>query len=147
MIVSSVNILFLLLILFFQCWLQVLAPDVATTATTNSEDESSPDPDLALEGQCVVVCDAMTLPSTAPQTTDDRWRKKPKRYAFSVMKKGTDAPTRDEIVFDHHLLNVGNAFDLSRSVFTAAVSGVYFFQFTIFKVSNNRELTVSLTVS
>ena len=127
-------------------WLHVTAPDVTTSATSKYPEDTLPDPGLALEGNCVVVCDAVRLQSSRIQNTHNGFTKKSRRLAFSVVQMGTNAPSRG-IMFDHLLVNVGNAYDMSRSIFTAPVSGVYSFQFTIFKVLNKRQLTVALTVS
>lgn len=141
------------------------------------------DPTVALEGQCVVVCDADVIGSTTvtPQSSDvtqstprdhttasasrqgtaDKWSngglcinaKRPNRIAFSVKRNSNlgvpdfKQEERRTVQFDNILVNIGYGFETETSTFIAPVGGTYSFSFQIFKLYNNRALTVSLMVS
>ena len=124
----------------------VNATDATTESSLTSEypnpSESNPDLSVALEGNCFAACDIKTM---------SRRKQMRPHLAFSVLKKDDfrrQFPGKSEIVmFDHLLLNHGNAFDLSSSTFIATTTGTYSFQFTIFKTLNRNPVTVALTVS
>ena len=124
-----------------------------TTTAAEYDQQTSPDADVALEGSCVAVCDAMTMSSAVPQRSVNSpiSRTSPKRLAFSVLKRDNniyiDYNQQKVIMFDHLLLNIGNSYDFSKSTFTAKYSGVYKFQFTIFKILSKTPVSIALTVS
>lgn len=51
------------------------------------------------------------------------------------------------LTFEAEILNVGNAFNTIKGIFTAPVSGIYTFIFLSFKGTNNWETRVSLRVN
>ena len=134
-----------------------------------------PDPIVALEGQCIVVCDASKVavepeqpeaadPSSAgveDRVTTKLWDKmqsscgdlvslnrRSKKVAFSVVRNSGLSTTDHNpiLVFDYILVNVGGGFDTAKSVFIAPVSGVYSFSFQVFRIFNKSPLYVDLKV-
>ena len=141
---------YILLFASSQWFLHTVTAQEPTTAASRNSDDTPPDPTVALEGQCVVVCDAIKLPIIQRRQTG-LTKRRSKQLAFSVLKKDNVAINQDSpyrvILFDHFLISVGNAYDMSKGTFTPTASGIYSLQFTIFKVHNRYPVTVALTVS
>jgi len=122
-----------------------------TTGSPNRKaspgDFPSSDPRLSLQGQCVVVCDALTTSPQHPYLPTSSSR----RIAFSVGRKtplgSPDDSDSRVITFDYIFVNVGSAFDSATSTFISPVAGVYSFDFNIYKFANSYSVTVALTVN
>ncbi|XP_009860916.3 cerebellin-1-like [Ciona intestinalis] len=128
-----------------------------TTASTNTDGDPFPtvDPNVALQGQCVIVCDA-ALPIMRKQSSLGQ---RSQRVAFSVTRtsdalgegmftyRTKQGEIRTIVTFDSILLNYGNCYDTARHHFTPSVNGVYSLEFRIIKTFNSNGLVVALTVN
>lgn len=118
-----------------------------TSRSNSGFSETNIDLSVALQGNCFVVCQ-MTMPSLTNFTKQKRIQR---HVAFSVSKNDNflrrSLANPKVVMYDHLLLNHGNAFDMTTSTFTATTSGTYSFQFTVFKILNRDPVTVALTVS
>uniref|UniRef100_H2YGI7 C1q domain-containing protein n=1 Tax=Ciona savignyi TaxID=51511 RepID=H2YGI7_CIOSA len=122
------------------------------TASSGIDSESYPtvDPNIALQGQCVIVCDAAIPYKRNPLASANQRNKK---IAFSVMRSSdigmpaTRGGSPAVIIFDSILLNDGNSYDSSRCHFSPSRNGVYSLEFRIFKRYNRNDLVVALMVN
>jgi len=71
---------------------------------------------------------------------------KTKSVSFYVQKNASFLMNRKRIPFEVVRLNIGNAFNPKSGVFTAPVSGTYFFSFSAIR-KNNKDLYVHLRVN
>lgn len=158
-------------ILIFACLISCIVQTDASIDPTGPTPEA--DPNVALEGQCVVVCDAEPVAVKAARIQDREinaagqnpatklWENmrcscgdigttfcRNQKVAFSAIR-GTSLTTPEIqpiLLFDYVILNDGNGFEVSTGSFRAPVTGVYSFSFQIFRMSNPDTLNVHLKV-
>uniref|UniRef100_H3AIJ9 C1q domain-containing protein n=2 Tax=Latimeria chalumnae TaxID=7897 RepID=H3AIJ9_LATCH len=107
---------------------------------------------IILEGKCLVVCDSN--PTTEPTTTalGMSVRSGSGKVAFSAIRNTNHEPSEMSnrtmtIYFDQILVNIGNSFDVERSIFIAPRKGIYSFTFHVVKVYNRQTIQVSLVLN
>ncbi|XP_041340772.1 cerebellin-2 [Pyrgilauda ruficollis] len=105
---------------------------------------------IVLEGKCLVVCDSS--PSADGAITSSLGisvRSGSAKVAFSATRSTNHEPSEMSnrtmtIYFDQVLVNIGNHFDLTSSIFVAPRKGIYSFSFHVVKVYNRQTIQVSL---
>ena len=126
------------------------AADFYTSSSQLIENEKTDYTDnVVLEGNCVVVCDADSLPDRSMASSVKTESRLENKIAFTAIRNEDNMYIgKDNIIkFDFVIVNRGNAYNKQTSTFTAPVNGVYMFEFTVFKhYSRSYSLTIALTV-
>ncbi|NXB18933.1 CBLN2 protein, partial [Rhagologus leucostigma] len=107
---------------------------------------------IVLEGKCLVVCDSNPAPDAKGSSSSPLGisvRAANSKVAFSAVRSTNHEPSEMSnrtmtIYFDQVLVNIGNHFDLTSSIFVAPRKGIYSFSFHVVKVYNRQTIQVSL---
>ncbi|XP_043914515.1 cerebellin-1-like [Protopterus annectens] len=114
-----------------------------------AQNETDP---IILEGKCLVVCDSNPTTEPTSNALGMSVRSGSGKVAFSAIRNTNHEPSEMSnrtmtIYFDQILVNIGNNFDVERSIFTAPRKGIYSFNFHVVKVYNRQTIQVSLVLN
>ena len=139
------------LILCCSLFLTNLSSALATSSSSKPDPIDQLNSTAAWEGNCIVACDRSSLSFSGTYLHREE-RNQNKGIAFSAIRNEDNLyelpqPNSKVVIFDYVPVNLGNAYNKQTSEFTASVSGVFKFDFSVIKHFSRESLTVAMTVS